>query len=188
MATMKMIEPWLYELRHVMKTGEVSVRFYAKFTDWQRQPLTKPLGDNINIARAKLERLRDLNKAKVTVELDEERELREALEQQKKEREQARKGITFRQWAERYFAELVPPDKRASTVHQETLRVKTLSAFFGDVALSDIDLDLILQYRKARAAEVGLATVNLGVSFAVSPKYGRRPRSSRQPAKDQVAQ
>lgn len=63
------------------------------------------------------------------------------------------------------FDELLPVEKRASTVHQESSRIKTLISFFGDVPLCSINLDMILQYRKERAAEVGLATVNLGVSF-----------------------
>src|SRR5262249_20714949 len=119
----------------------------------------------LGAARAKLDRLHKLNDARVTVELDEEKELRLALERQKEEQEQKRKGITFAEWAERYFDELVPPDKRASTVHKEKGRLKTLNEHFSDVPLCDINLGLINDYRKKRSAEVTLSTVNLAVGL-----------------------
>jgi hypothetical protein len=162
---MKRIEEHLYEHQHTGKDGVTTTRYYAKFVSWDRRPLTIALGDDLAAAGVKLDRLHKLNDAKVTVELDETRELREELERQKKQKADARKGITFAEWAQKYFDELVPPEKRASTVHQESSRIKTLNDFFGDVPLCSINLDMILQYRKERAAEVGLATVNLGVSF-----------------------
>src|SRR5262249_49848466 len=141
------------------------VRFFAKFTSWDRRQLTVALGDDLGAARVKLQRLHDLNRAKVRVELDEERELREELDRQKEEQRQKRKGITLSECAETYFAKLVPPNKRASTVHGEHLRMKTLSEYFGDTRLADIDLKMILEYRKARSGEVTQATINRAVAF-----------------------
>src|SRR5262249_10187530 len=166
MATMRKIEPHLYQLDHVTKGGEVSTRYYAKFVTWDRQALTKPLGSNIAGARMKLQRLRDLNQARVRVELDEEKELRVALERQKKQKEDARKGITLSEWAQRYFNELLPVNKRGSTVRGERLRLKTLIEHFGDVPLCEIDLEKISAYRRARSGDaVTHATINRCVSF-----------------------
>src|SRR5262249_9773117 len=111
---MKRIEEHLYEHEHTGKDGVTTKRFYAKFTSWDRQALTKPLGDDIGSARVKLQRLHDLNRAKVRVELDEERELREELERQQAAKQAKRAGTTLSEWAETYFAKLVPQNKHCS--------------------------------------------------------------------------
>jgi integrase len=173
---MKKIEKHFYEHEHVGKDGQTTTRFFAKFTSWDRRPLTIALGDNLAKARAKLDRLHDLNRARVRVELDEDRQLREALELQQKQKDAARRGITFSQWAELYFNEVVPMEngvdcqtmdgiKRLSTIRGQKLRLKTLNQFFGDVALCDIAPDLINKFRRARSAEVSSATVNRGLSL-----------------------
>jgi integrase len=178
---MKKIEPYLYEHLHRAKGGEVSVRYYAIFTSWDRQPLTKPLGTDINIARAKLQRLRDLNQAKVRVELDEEKALREELERQKQEREDARKGKTFAEFGQEYFDDIIYPDdennpdchtwdgiKRKSTVHGQELRFKTLRGFFGDRPLVDIESNHAEEYRRKRLREgVQFPTANRELSFLI---------------------
>jgi integrase len=206
---MKKIEKYLYENRHVAKDGQVSLRYYGKFTTWDHRPLTAALGDDLNAARVKLDRLHKLNDARVTVELDEEKELREALELQQKQKELARKGITFREWAEKYFDEVVPKEngvdcetmdgiKRQSTVHGQELRVKTLNEFFGDVALCDIGPDLINKYRKARSANVSPSTVNRSLSLlgyllnlAADPDHGvldAVPRIKKEDENDRAVQ
>src|SRR5262249_52476559 len=163
---MKRIEEHLYEHEHTGKDGVTTKRFYAKLTTWDRQALTKPLGDDLGAARVKLDRLHKLNDAKVRVELDEERELREELERQQAAKQAKRAGTTLSEWAETYFAKLVPPNKRESTVHGEHLRMKTLSEYFGNPRLADINLESILQYRKARSCEeVTQATINRAVGF-----------------------
>jgi integrase len=161
---MKRIEEHLYQHEHRAKDGQVTTRYYAKFTSWDRQPLTIALGDNLTIAGARLDRLHKLNDARGRVELDETRELREQLEKTQREKEQARKGITFKEWAEKYFAELVPSDKRESTLAVEATRIKTLKDFFGDTPLCEIDLSLIKQYENSRKGKVASSTLALSLA------------------------
>jgi integrase len=179
MATTKMIEPHLREWRHITKDGTESIRYFAVFTAWNRRAINKPLGDNFKKAQAKLEQLLNRNKVAnpdTPIETDDEWKERIDKERREKEKELERKGVTFREWAEKYFAEVVPKSngvdcetmdgvKRISTVHGQKLRMKTLNEFFGDVALCDIGPELIKEYRKARSAKVSSSTVNRSLSL-----------------------
>jgi integrase len=161
---MKRIQEHLYEHQHVTKDGPVTTRYYAKFTTWDRRPLTVALGDDLNAARVKLDRLHKLNAARSVVELDEEKELREALQRQAEEKEHRRKSITFAEWTDRYQNEIVPPDKRGSTLYVEASRIKALNDFFGDTPLREIDLALIQKYINSRKGKVAPSTLTLSVS------------------------
>src|SRR5262245_39899757 len=164
MATMKKIEPWLYQLDHTTKTGEVSTRYYALFTTWNRQKLCKALGTDLKEARQKLKWLRSQNEnEEPVIELTEERQLRKELKRQEEEQEKIRRGITFAEFGQQYFDDVIYPDdesspdcrtwdgiKRKSTVHGQELRFKSLKSFFADRSLVDIESNDAEEHRRMR--------------------------------------
>jgi hypothetical protein len=176
---MKRIEEHLYEHKHVIKDGQVTTRYYAKFTTWDRRPLTVALGDDLNAARVKLDRLHKLNDAKVRVELDEEKELREALARQAVEKAQERRGLTFAEWGQKYFDDIVYPKdkenpdcetadgiKSKSTIYGQKSQFETLKDFFGNFALGDIKLSHVKEYRRMRSSQgMSFPTANRELSF-----------------------
>jgi hypothetical protein len=137
---MKRIEEHLYEHKHVIKDGQVTTRYYAKFTTWDRRPLTVALGDDLNAARVKLDRLHKLNDAKVRVELDEEKELREALARQAVEKAQERRGLTFAEWGQKYFDDIVYPKDKENPDCETADGIKSKSTNLRtEVAIRDVE-------------------------------------------------
>jgi integrase len=164
---MKRFEKWLFVNEHQDKYGQWSRRYYAMFIPWnETKPKTWPLGENLALARGKLERLRSLNEARVEVILDEERERREALAQTNKLKEEATKGLTLSEWSEHYFNKIAPSlDKRERTIDRERGLWERLQNHFGPMELSKIKFTATAEYRIKREKEVSFVTVNRELAF-----------------------
>ena len=160
---MKKFEKWLYLNDHQDTHGQWSRLYYAMFKPWNgTKTKTWPLGDNLDLARAKLKRLRDLNAARVEVILDEERERREALAQQQSKK----KGISLGEWARHYFDVLAPSfEKRGGTLEREKRLWDKLESHFGPKSLGEIKLTAISEYRIRREKEVSFVTANRELAF-----------------------
>ena len=138
--------------------GQWTRRYYAIFKPWNgTEPKTWPLGDNLNLARGKLKRLRTLHAARVEVILDEEKQKREALAQAAAAEKEKVKGTTFQQFGEMYFDGAIPVPlvrgkrpKRDRTVERERELFKNLLPYFGDTALIDINKPRILAFEAER--------------------------------------
>jgi len=66
------------------------------------------------------------------------------------EREYEKRGYTFSEWADEYFAKKVDPEKHAGGVEREKLSYKMLEACFGDMLLREIKRSNIMEYRAKR--------------------------------------
>ncbi|HEY2920939.1 MAG TPA: site-specific integrase [Candidatus Binatia bacterium] len=70
------------------------------------------------------------------------------------ERANEKRGYTFSEWAEEYFAKKVDPEKHAGGVEREKRSYETLKPFFGNMLLSEIKRSTIMEYRTKRLQEV----------------------------------
>jgi hypothetical protein len=62
-------------------------------------------------------------------------------------------AVTFREWAQDYFANKIDPTRKAGGLDRERRSYKPLEAFFGDMLLTDIKRSVIMQYRNKRLQE-----------------------------------
>jgi integrase len=155
---MKKLEKWLYVHEHETKSGEFSRRYYAILVPWNKnKSVTFALGDDLDLARGKLKRLRALNEAQQEVILDEEKARREALVQQAEAEKEKVKGVTFKEFGEAYFAGDVPVPlvrgkrpKRQRTIDREREIFKNLLPYFGDVSICAINKARVLAFSNER--------------------------------------
>ena len=162
--------PHLYERRYQTASGEWRSKYYAIFTcKLKRKRRVFPLGGNLDAAKEALALLLADNIKGDGKDFD-------------AQKENEKRGYTFSEWADEYFARKVDPEKHAGGVEREKLSYKLLKGFFGNMLLSEIKRGKIMEYRTkrlqdpimthgkpimidGRAKTVSFATVNRELAF-----------------------
>ncbi len=148
--TFTRVERHLYKLQHLTKTEEWSTRYYAVFNDHTGKPRRIPLGDNLDRARNKLGELRRKNDAEYDFDLPK----RQREEEAKAKEEAERRGITLREWKEKYSKEISPQlGKKSGGLEREERCWKKLEPFFGDMPLCEIKRKHFRAYKKQRSED-----------------------------------
>jgi len=130
--------PHLYERCYQTAAGERRSKYYGIFTcKLKRKRRVFPLGGNLEAAKEALALLLADNIKGNGKDFD-------------AEREYEKRGYTFSEWADEYFAKKVDPEKHAGGVEREKLSYKMLKAFFGDMLLREIKRSNIMEYRAKR--------------------------------------
>jgi len=130
--------PHLYERCYQTAAGERRPKYYGIFTcKLKRKRRVFPLGGNLEAAKEALALLLADNIKGNGKDFD-------------AEREYEKRGYTFSEWADEYFAKKVDPEKHAGGVEREKLSYKMLKAFFGDMLLREIKRSNIMEYRAKR--------------------------------------
>jgi integrase len=132
------VEKHLYRRQYQTSTGDWSTLYYVRFTDWKKIRRTFPLGADLKTARDELKVLEARNIRREDFDAD---------------KEKARQGITFSEWAKLYFKEKIDPEKRVGGVDRERRSFKKLEPFFGNLLLSEINRSKIMEYRAKRLQE-----------------------------------
>jgi integrase len=130
----------LYERRYQTAAGEWRSKYYGIFTcKLKRKRRVFPLGGDLNVAKEAL--------ALLLAENVNGKDFDAAIEPE-------RKGYTFTEWVEEYFAKKIDPQKHALGVKREKQSYGILKPFFGNMLLSDIKRSVIMEYRARRLQDV----------------------------------
>lgn len=118
--------PHLWRRRYRTANGKRREKFYARLTcTLKRKRRCEPLGSDLDAAKIELKRIladdvggKDFDVAK----------------------QRGTDGITFREWAEDYFANKIDPTRKPGGLDREKRSYRRLEAFFGAMLLSEIKL------------------------------------------------
>src|SRR5262249_20424182 len=128
--------PHLYERCYQTAAGERRSKYYGIFTcKLKRRRRVFPLGGDLDAAKEALALLRADNVKAKDFDADKEKQ---------------RRGYTFSEWSDEYFAKKVDPEKHAGGVEREKRSYKALKPFFGNILLSEIKRSTIMEYRARR--------------------------------------
>jgi integrase len=136
------IEKHLYERRYQTATGEWSRTYYVRLKDWKGVRRVWPAGNNLKTARAK------------RAEYEHRNALKEDFDKDKVQ------GMTFAKWGEIYLERYA---KQKRTAEDDRRHIRTLSAFFGNLLLSQITkerVETFKQIRKERTTFKGTPVTN----------------------------
>src|SRR5215831_16031267 len=127
------IEKHLYERRYQTATGEWSRVYYVRLKDWKGVRRVWPAGNNLKTARAK------------RAEYEHRNALREDFDKDKVQ------GMTFAKWTETYLDRYA---RAKRTARDDRRHVRTLSAFFGNMLLSQITRAHVEEFKQSRKARL----------------------------------
>ena len=127
--TWERVEPYLYRVHRPLGAAEWSITYYVKFQDWKGIMRTVPAGKNLKAARKK----KNLSLADNLREVDFDKD--------------KVKGVTFAQWGKSYL-ERYASTKRSR--REDERHVRTLSAFFGNLLLSQITRAKVEEFKQSR--------------------------------------
>jgi len=125
----KRIEKHLYERRYQTATGEWSRSYYVRLKDWKGVRRVWPAGSNLKSARVK------------RAEYEHRNGMREDFDKDKIQ------GMTFVKWANTYLERYA---KAKRTARDDERHVRTLSAFFGNMLLSQITRAHVEEFKQSR--------------------------------------
>jgi integrase len=131
--------PHLYERCYQTASGEWRSKYYGIFTcKLKRKRRVVPFGGNLNTAKEALALVLAENVKGEGKDFDD------------AERENEKRGYTFTEWCDEYFAKKIDPEKHAGGVDREQRSYKILKPFFGNKLLPEIKRSTIMEYRAKR--------------------------------------
>lgn len=125
----KRIEKHLYERKYQTATGEWSRSYYIRLKDWKGVRRVWPAGDTLKTARAK------------RAEYEHRNALSEDFDKSKVQ------GMTFAKWGGIYLERYA---KQKRTVGDDRRHIRTLSAFFGTLLLSQVTKEKVETFKQLR--------------------------------------
>ena len=127
------IEKHLYERRYKTSTGEWSRTYYVRLKDWKGVRRVWPAGTTLKTAREKRAEYEHRNAHGEDFDKDKV------------------KGMTFAQWGQIYLERYASQKKSAA---DDRRHIRTLSAFFGNLLLSQLTKERVEEFKQLRKERV----------------------------------